>query len=95
MRMPPDLITAIGYVAGTLTTVSFLPQLIKTWQCKSAKEISWGMLFAFAAGVTLWLIYGLYLRSAPIIAANAATLGLVLLILGLKVYYQIHGAREE
>jgi len=87
--MPLDAVTAIGYVAGTLTTVSFLPQLIKTWRCRSAREISWGLLLVFAAGVTLWLIYGLALRSAPIIVANVATLILVLLILGLKVYYQL------
>ena len=93
--MPPDIVTAIGYVAGTLTTISFLPQLIKTWRCKSAKEISWVMLLAFAVGVTLWLLYGIFLRSAPIIVANAATLALVLLILVLKVYYQFHGAGEE
>ena len=49
--MPPDIVTAIGYVAGTLTTISFLPQLIKTWRCKSAKEISWAMLLAFALGM--------------------------------------------
>ena len=94
MRMPPDLITTIGYVAGTLTTISFLPQLIKTWRCKSAKEISWVMLLAFAAGVTLWLLYGLFLRSSPIIVANTATLALVLLILVLKVYYYFHGKSE-
>ena len=87
--MTPAAITAIGYIAGTLTTISFLPQLIKTWRCKSAREISWGLLLVFAAGVTLWLVYGLELRSAPIIVANVATLALVLLILALKVYYQI------
>ena len=93
--MPPDIVTAIGYVAGTLTTISFLPQLIKTWRCKSAKEISWAMLLAFALGVTLWLIYGIFLRSAPIIVANAATLTLVVLILALKVYYHFHCRDEE
>jgi MtN3 and saliva related transmembrane protein len=89
MSMTPDIVTAIGYAAGALTTISFLPQLIKTWRCRSAREISWGLLLVFAAGVTLWLLYGLELRSAPIIVANVATLILVLLILGLKAYYQL------
>jgi len=89
------LTTTIGYVAGTLTTVSFLPQLIKTWRCKSAKEISWVMLLAFALGVTLWLVYGIFLGSAPIIVANTATLALVVLILVLKVYYSFHGKPEN
>jgi len=93
--MQPEIVTTIGYVAGTLTTISFLPQLIKTWRCKSAKEISWVMLLAFAAGVTLWLLYGIWLRSAPIIVANAATFALVVLILVLKVYYYFHGKSES
>ena len=87
--MPPATVTTIGYIAGALTTISFLPQLVKTWRCKSARELSWGLLFVFAAGVALWLLYGVELRSAPIIVANAATLALVLPILALKVYYQL------
>jgi MtN3 and saliva related transmembrane protein len=93
--MPPSAVTAIGYIAGTLTTISFLPQLIKTWRCKSAKEISWGLLLVFAVGVMLWLLYGVELRSAPIIVANAATLALVLPILGLKGYYQLKCKDEK
>lgn len=93
--MLPTTVTILGYAAGALTTVSFLPQLIRTWRCRSAKEISWGLLLIFTAGVTLWLIYGLELGSAPIIVANAATLALVLLILGLKVYYEFHAQRKS
>jgi MtN3 and saliva related transmembrane protein len=85
--MSSEYITLIGLAAGTLTTVSFLPQLIKTWQCKSARDLSYAMLLSFGSGVVLWLVYGLYLRALPIILANAVTLALIVAILLLKVRY--------
>lgn len=78
-----------GFVAGTLTTVSFVPQVIKAWRTKSCTDLSWGMLIAFSAGVTLWLIYGLLLSAPPIIAANAVTLALLIVIIVLKVRYKM------
>lgn len=82
-----DSISLIGYVAATLTTVAFLPQLIKTWQHRSAKDISYAMLLIFSTGVLCWLIYGILINSLPIIAANSVTLVLNLLILSLKIKY--------
>jgi MtN3 and saliva related transmembrane protein len=83
----PEAVTAIGLVAGTLTTISFLPQLIHTLRTKSAKDISYVMLIAFMTGVILWLIYGIFLQALPIILANAVTLALILAILALKIRY--------
>ena len=80
-------VSTLGFLAGTLTTVSFLPQLIKTIRRKSAKDISFAMLTVFTSGVGLWLVYGLLLHDLPIIVANAVTLALVLAILVLKIYY--------
>jgi MtN3 and saliva related transmembrane protein len=76
-----------GFMAGTLTTVSFVPQVIKAWRTKSCNDLSWGMLIAFSGGVTLWLIYGLRLSAPPIIAANAVTLALLVTIIVLKIHY--------
>ena len=84
----PEAVTAIGLVAGTLTTISFLPQLIHTLRTKSAKDISYVMLIAFMTGVILWLIYGIFLQALPIILANAVTLALILTILALKIRYR-------
>jgi len=84
----PEAVTAIGLVAGTLTTISFLPQLIHTLRTKSAKDISYVMLIAFMTGVILWLIYGIFLQALPIILANAVTLALILAILALKIRYR-------
>lgn len=78
----------IGFVAGTLTTIAFLPQLQRTWTTKSADDMSLAMLLTFTTGVFLWLIYGLYLTAWPVIATNTITFVLTLAILVLKLKYQ-------
>ncbi len=83
-----DYITILGLVAATLTTVAFLPQMIKTWKSKSAKDVSLGMLITFCIGIFLWLIYGIYLQALPIILANLLTLIFNLIILGFKIKYR-------
>ena len=75
----------IGLIAGLLTTIAFVPQLTKTWKSKSAKDVSLAMLVTFTTGVLLWLIYGLLIQAAPIIAANVVTLLLATAILALKI----------
>jgi MtN3 and saliva related transmembrane protein len=80
-------ITLLGICAGTLTTIAFLPQLVKVWRSKSAKDISMTWLVTFTIGVSLWLIYGLLLGQVPIVLANAVTLGLTVVILGFKLRY--------
>jgi MtN3 and saliva related transmembrane protein len=82
-------ITLLGFIAGTLTTLSFVPQVHKALRSKRCNDLSWGMLLAFGAGVLLWLIYGLLLSAPPIIAANAITLVLILALLWLKARYRI------
>ncbi|MBW4684894.1 MAG: SemiSWEET transporter [Komarekiella atlantica HA4396-MV6] len=83
-----DLLTIIGLAAATITTVSFLPQMFKTWQTKSAKDVSLVTLITFMSGIFLWLIYGLYLQSLPIILANSVTLVFNFIILWLKIKYR-------
>lgn len=78
----------LGLIAAFCTTVSFVPQLMRTWHTKKAGDVAWGMLITFTIGVTLWLIYGILIRSLPIIVANTATLALTLTIIGLKIYYR-------
>lgn len=77
----------VGTVAASCTTVSFIPQLLRVWQRKSAKDISFGMFLLFSFGVLLWLIYGVLIGSRPVIAANGATLVLSVAILLMKLRY--------
>jgi MtN3 and saliva related transmembrane protein len=80
-------IDLLGTLAGLLTTAAFVPQAIKTWRSRSAEDISLVMYSLFSAGVLLWLLYGIALRSLPIVAANVVTLVLALSVLTLKLYY--------
>lgn len=79
--------TAIGLVAGSLTTAAFLPQVIKTWRSRSAADLSFAMLLIFLSGIALWTWYGISIQSWPIILANAATIVLVVFILAMKWRY--------
>jgi MtN3 and saliva related transmembrane protein len=83
-----DTVVIIGYIAGALTTISFVPQVIRTWKLKETKDFSLVMLLLFAAGMLLWTVYGIWINSVPIIAANIVTFGLVLILLWMKVKYQ-------
>ncbi|NDJ20878.1 hypothetical protein GS682_04305 [Nostoc sp. B(2019)] len=83
-----DLLTILGLAAASLTTIAFLPQMFKTWQTKSAKDVSFIMLITFMSGLSLWLIYGIYLQSLPIILANSVTLVFNFIILWLKIKYR-------
>jgi MtN3 and saliva related transmembrane protein len=80
--------TLIGFVAGTLTTFSFVPQVLKTFHSKRCDDLSWGMLLAFTTGVFLWFVYGLFLRSAPIMLANLVTLLLLVWLVVMKIRYR-------
>jgi MtN3 and saliva related transmembrane protein len=75
----------LGYCAAGLTTLAFVPQVLKTWRSQSATDLSLAMMTAFTAGVPLWLIYGVALGSMPIVIANATTLVLNLLLMALKL----------
>jgi MtN3 and saliva related transmembrane protein len=76
----------IGYLAATLTTLSFLPQAILTIRTRDTESLSLGMYSSFTLGVLCWLIYGLYLGDKAIIIANAITLLLSSLILFFKIF---------
>jgi MtN3 and saliva related transmembrane protein len=81
------LTTLLGFIAGTLTTISFVPQVLHALRSKRCDDLSWGMLLTFSAGVLLWLVYGIRLWAMPIIVANAVTLALLLIIMALKMRY--------
>jgi MtN3 and saliva related transmembrane protein len=78
---------AVGLMAAVCTTVSFIPQLIRVWRLRSAREISLTMFLVFSLGVSLWLLYGILIHSVPVMLANGATLSLSLGILALKLRF--------
>jgi len=77
----------VGMLAAVFTTVAFLPQVIKAFKTKHTKDLSLVMYLLFSMGLFLWIVYGFYLGSIPIIVANVITLVFSLFLVGLKIIY--------
>ena len=82
-----NYIDLFGFLAALLTTIAFLPQLYKTWETKSADDVSLIMLILFITGLIFWIIYGLKIQSIPILVANVVTFIFNFSILILKLSY--------
>lgn len=78
----------LGLVAGTITSITFLPQVIKIWQTKSSKDLSMAMLLLLMLGVILWLAYGLFVMDAAIIYTNSMVLVMSLVMLYFKLRFK-------
>ena len=83
------LLELLGYVAASLTTISFLPQAIRVIRTKNTQSISLSMYLIFFIGVVFWLVYGALLENIPMILANSITLVLA----GIILWYKIHERR--
>jgi len=79
--------TIIGYIAGTLTTVAYLAQVLRTLKHRRTKDISLGMYLMLCSGIGLWLVYGIFIHSWPVIIANAVTLALSGAVLVMKIKF--------
>ncbi|MDE3154399.1 MAG: SemiSWEET family sugar transporter [Acidobacteriota bacterium] len=82
------MLQLMGFLAGTLTTLAFVPQVVRTWRRRSGEDLSLGMLLAFSTGVLLCLLYGLGTRALPIILANAVTLALSVSLIVIRFCYR-------
>lgn len=82
-----DAIEILGMAAGTISSITFLPQVIKTWRTKSAKDISMLMFLLATLSVIMWLIYGIVKSSIPIIYTNSMVLLMSLIMLYFKFRY--------
>jgi MtN3 and saliva related transmembrane protein len=78
----------IGFAAAILTTAAYIPQFVKVWKTRSTKDISLRMYLMMCSGVFLWLVFGIRLRSLPIILANGITFILTAAILGMKIRHK-------
>jgi MtN3 and saliva related transmembrane protein len=90
-----QVVNDVGFAAAFCTTAAFVPQLVRVIRLRSARDVSLGTFVLFSVGVFLWLVYGIYAGSKPVIASNFVTLGLSLSILALKIRYDRKGSEEE
>ncbi|MBR9676222.1 hypothetical protein GOV05_04390 [Candidatus Woesearchaeota archaeon] len=83
-----SVFTVVGLFAALCTTISFLPQAIRTIKTKQTKDLSLMTYSIFTIGTLLWLVYGVLLRDIPIILANSITAMFTTTILILKLKYE-------
>ena len=88
-----SLVLFFGYFAGFLTTVSLIPQVVKTWKTKTATDFSLAMLLTWWSGIVCWIIYGVLVEAKPIILWNLGTLFLAGSILIMKLKFK--GRRDK
>lgn len=83
-----DPITILGLIGGTLTTSSFVPQVVKALKTKSMHDVSLGMFALLSAGILVWIIYGFMIGSFPVIVANIISLIFSTVILVYKIIHR-------
>ena len=79
--------TAIGLVAGTLTSIAAIPQVIKTLKTRHVRDISIWQPLLLAFGVALWMVYGILISDLPLIVANITPLICNAFLTGMKIRY--------
>ena len=82
-----DSVSILGFVAGTVTTIAFVPQVVKVWRTRSTADISLWTFLALCIGIVLWLGYGFLIDDLPLLVANGITLVLAGNILVFKFRY--------
>lgn len=77
-----------GITAGLITSSGFIPQIIKGYRSKSLEDLSYLLNTFLAAGMGMWLVYGIVIRSVSVIVANIIGVVLNLVLIGMKYYYE-------
>lgn len=85
--MDSTMITILGLIAGAITSLGFIPQLIRGYRTKKLDDVSYYMPMVLAVGMILWFTYGIILEKLPIIAANAFGVGCCIILIGMKRMY--------
>lgn len=87
MKFSIDLNNIIGIIAGAITTSALIPQALKIYKTKSARDVSLMMFIFLAVGIALWFIYGILIKEIPVILANFISLILIFTIIFMKIRY--------
>ena len=90
--------TWIGLAAGFLTSIAVLPQVVRTWRTKHARDLSIWQPLILITGMLLWLMYGMALNDLPLIAANSFSISCSLVLLVMKIVYdrrELNSTRES
>lgn len=88
LDIPANMVEYIGYFGSFLTSITFIPQVYKSWQSKSVGDLSIWMILIVITSTTVWLIYGFAINSGPVISANTVVLTLTLVLLYFKYRFK-------
>jgi len=80
-------VAVVGFAAGALTTLAYLPQALHSFRTRSVRDISMTMLVSLNIGLLLWMIYGFCIHSLPLVLTNMLTLVLAIPLLVMKVRF--------
>ncbi|MFZ1529788.1 MAG: SemiSWEET transporter [Ferruginibacter sp.] len=81
-------IEILGLAAGTISSITFLPQVIRVWKTKSAKDLSFNMLLLLILGVSMWLTYGILQKDVAIIYTNSMVLAMAFIMVYFKLKFK-------
>jgi len=81
-------IELIGYLGSFLTSITFIPQVYKSWQSKSVGDLSIWMITIVVTSTIVWLVYGFAIESGPVILANFVVLALTLVLFYFKLTFK-------
>ena len=82
-----DATDLLGLTAGAITSLGFMPQLIRGYRTKKLDDISYYMPLALAVGMSLWLLYGIVVEKLPIIVANGFGISCCFILIIMKRIY--------
>jgi MtN3 and saliva related transmembrane protein len=78
----------LGFVAGTITVMSFLPQVVRAWRTRRTRDLSLGMFALLVTAGTLWMIYGAIGRDWPVVVTNGGMVALNMALVAAKLRYK-------
>jgi MtN3 and saliva related transmembrane protein len=79
------MVNELGYVAGTVTVASFLPQVVRAWRTRQTRDLSLASLALLITAGSMWILYGALSRDWPVVATNSGMVGLLVLLAAAKV----------
>ena len=88
LDIPANMVEYIGYFGSFLTSITFIPQVYKSWQSKSVGDLSVWMILIVVTSTVVWLVYGFSIHSGPVISANIVVLLLTLVLLYFKLSFK-------
>jgi MtN3 and saliva related transmembrane protein len=89
-----NIVTSIGLIAGAITSLAAVPQVVKTYRTRHARDLSIWQPVLLVIGMLLWLIYGIFLRDLPLILANAFSILCYALLIFMKIYFKEDDNRQ-